>query len=56
MLYIYSVNPDLAGHPSDVIIGGGVDIMVGEATKGINVVILKFSTNVVCKIKNFCYL
>ena len=29
-----SDNPELAGHPSDVIIGGGVDIVVGEATQG----------------------
>ena len=29
-----SADPDIAGHPSDVIIGGGVDIVVGEATQG----------------------
>ena len=29
-----STDPTIAGHPSDVIIGGGVDIIVGEATQG----------------------
>ena len=28
-----SADPDIAGHPSDIIIGGGVDINVGEATQ-----------------------
>ena len=31
-----SLNPNIAGHPSDVIIGGGVDIAVVEATQGKN--------------------
>jgi len=29
-----SQNPNIAGHPSDVIIGGGVDLIVNEAIKG----------------------
>ena len=29
-----STDPTIAGHPSDVIIGGGIDIMVGQATQG----------------------
>lgn len=29
-----SADPNLAGHPSDVIIGGGLDLIVSEAIKG----------------------
>ena len=29
-----SSDPNIAGHPSDIIIGGGIDIYVGEATQG----------------------
>ena len=29
-----SSNPLIAGHPSDIIIGGGVDLVVNEAIKG----------------------
>ena len=36
LIYINLIEPNflLIGHPSDVIIGGGVDIVVGEATQG----------------------
>jgi hypothetical protein len=30
-----SADPNLAGHPSDVIIGGGLDLIVSEAIKGL---------------------
>jgi hypothetical protein len=29
-----SADPNLAGHPSDVIVGGGLDLIVSEAIKG----------------------
>ena len=29
-----SSDPNIAGHPSDIIVGGGIDIYVGEATQG----------------------
>ena len=39
-----STDPTIAGHPSDVIIGGGIDIMVGQATQGeINVNLFLYS-------------
>lgn len=31
-----SDDPAIAGHPSDVIVGGGVDLMVNEALQGTN--------------------
>jgi hypothetical protein len=37
-----SQDPNIAGHPSDVIIGGGVDIIVNEAIKGYFLALLFF--------------
>ena len=42
-----SQSPDDAGHASDIIVGGGVDLVVLEGTKGIyfhfTLILLKFS-------------
>jgi hypothetical protein len=39
-----SADPNLAGHPSDVIIGGGLDLIVSEAIKGQSVICCNYYT------------
>jgi hypothetical protein len=52
-----SSDPNLAGHPSDVIIGGGLDLIVSEAIKGEllrDILCIEWLLTFYCSLYSFC--